>query len=179
MLHTAYSRAQSEAAAAGDTQAAGEWAGRVAEIDAAIDAANDAMLGYVADHAGYARVGRHGGAGGTGRWVDAHDLVVASFYQHTSRDLDPQLHVHNAVLNRVECPDGQWRSIDSRAVHGAIHGASAVASARAAGGADPAPRRRLGDPRGRPRLRDRRHRPGRRWTCSPPAAAPPPPRRRS
>jgi hypothetical protein len=27
--------------------------------------------------------------------------VIASFAQHTSRDNDPQLHVHNAILNRV------------------------------------------------------------------------------
>ncbi len=60
------------------------------------------------------------------RWDDAHDLVVASFYQHTSRDHDPQLHVHNAVLNRVECADGTWRALDSKAVYAAIQGAGAV-----------------------------------------------------
>jgi hypothetical protein len=42
---------------------------------------------------------------------------VASFFQHDSRDHDPQLHIHNAILNRVQGTDGQWRTLDSRAVH--------------------------------------------------------------
>ncbi|MGW3349261.1 relaxase domain-containing protein [Nonomuraea rubra] len=46
--------------------------------------------------------------------------VVASFRRHTSRNGDPQLHVHNPVLNRVPCDiDGKWRALDSRAVHAA------------------------------------------------------------
>ena len=49
-----------------------------------------------------------------GRYVDAHDWVVASFFQHDSRDHDPQLHIHNAMLNRVEGPDGVWRTLDWR-----------------------------------------------------------------
>ena len=58
--------------------------------------------------------------------MDAHDWVVASFLQHTSRDGDPQLHVHNAILNRAECADGTWRTIDSRGLHKARAAASAV-----------------------------------------------------
>lgn len=38
---------------------------------------------------------------GSGRFADAHKWVIASFAQHTSRDNDPQLYVHNAILNRV------------------------------------------------------------------------------
>ena len=62
-------------------------------------AGNAAMLDYLQDDAGYSRVGHHGG--GAGRYVDAHDWIVASFLQHDSRDHDPQLHIHNAILNRV------------------------------------------------------------------------------
>ncbi|HEY9473793.1 MAG TPA: MobF family relaxase, partial [Mycobacteriales bacterium] len=61
------------------------------------------------------RVGHHGGT--AGRFVDAHDWTYASFFQHDNRDHDPQLHIHNAILNRVQCPDGQWRTLDSRAIH--------------------------------------------------------------
>ena len=52
----------------------------------------------------------------TGRWVDGHDWVVSIWRHHTSRDGDPQLHVHAAVVNRVRCPDGVWRSLDSQAI---------------------------------------------------------------
>jgi conjugative relaxase-like TrwC/TraI family protein len=43
--------------------------------------------------------------------------VVASFFQHDSRDHDPQLHIHNAILNRVQGSDGEWRTLDSKALH--------------------------------------------------------------
>ena len=39
--------------------------------------------------------------------------VIGSFPQHTSRDGDPQLHVHILWLNRVKTvSDGRWRAID-------------------------------------------------------------------
>jgi conjugative relaxase-like TrwC/TraI family protein len=130
VAHAAFLRAAHEADAAGRVKEAAAWQARAEAIDAAVTEANDATLAYLSQHAGYSRIGRHTGkTGGTGRWVDAHGLVVASFYQHTSRDHDPQLHVHNAVLNRVECPDGQWRALDGRALHAAIQGAGAVGSA--------------------------------------------------
>ncbi len=129
VLHTAFARAAHEAAAAGETEKAAQWQAKVQQIDDAMHEANDYMLGYLAEVGGYARTGRHTGQPGTGRWVDSHDLTVASFYQHTSRDHDPQLHIHNAVLNRVPCPDGTWRSLDGRALHSGIQGAGAIASA--------------------------------------------------
>ena len=54
------------------------------QVEDAIWAGNDAALDYLAEKAGYARVGHHGGA--AGRWVDAHDWTIASFFQHDSRD---------------------------------------------------------------------------------------------
>ena len=64
---------------------------------------------------------------GTGRWAEAGDWVVASFLQHTSRNGDPQLHVHQAVLNRQLCADGKWRSLDGQAIYRARAAASAIA----------------------------------------------------
>ena len=128
VAHAAFSRAAHEANSAGRIEEAAAWRAKVEAIDTGVAQANAAMLEYLSQYGGYTRVGRHTGKGGSGRWLDAHDLVVASFYQHTSRDHDPQLHVHNAILNRVECPDGQWRAVDGRAVHTAIQGGGAVAS---------------------------------------------------
>jgi hypothetical protein len=95
--------------------AAAAWAAHRKAVEDAIWAGNQAALDYLAGKAGYSRVGHHGGV--AGRWVDAHDWTVASFFQHDSRNHDPQLHIHNAILNRVETSDGKWRTIDARALY--------------------------------------------------------------
>jgi hypothetical protein len=57
---------------------------------------NAAALHYLQREAGQTRAGYHPG----GRWEDARQWVIASFRQHTSRDGDPQLHVHNLILHK-------------------------------------------------------------------------------
>jgi hypothetical protein len=52
---------------------------------------------------------------------------VASFFQHDSRNHDPQLHIHNPILNRVQGADGKWRTLDSKAIHKFRGAAAAVA----------------------------------------------------
>ena len=37
-----------------------------------------------------------------------------------------QIHTHNAVLNRVRCPDGEWRSFDGRAIYRVAASAGAL-----------------------------------------------------
>src|SRR6266511_4141814 len=129
------------ARATGDTGAADQYAHRYAQartagqswaahrtaVEDAIWAGNRAALDYLASKAGYSRIGHHGGA--AGRYIDAHDWTVASFLQHDSRDHDPQLHIHNAILNRVQGTDGAWRTLDSRAVH-KFRGAGAAVGER-------------------------------------------------
>jgi conjugative relaxase-like TrwC/TraI family protein len=112
--------------------AALEHAGRHDEAAAVWDAWEagvHAGLQYLMDEAGYSRAGYHGAqvAGRTsGRWVDAHDYVVSLWRHHTSRDGDPQLHIHAAVPNRVRCDDGAWRSLDSNAISAARPAAGAI-----------------------------------------------------
>jgi conjugative relaxase-like TrwC/TraI family protein len=48
--------------------------------------------------------------------VDAEGIVAAWFRQHTSRALDPQLHTHVVVSNRVRSPDGRWLALDARTI---------------------------------------------------------------
>jgi conjugative relaxase-like TrwC/TraI family protein len=38
------------------------------------------------------------------------------FRQNTSRALDPQLHTHLVVANRVKSPDGRWLALDGRLI---------------------------------------------------------------
>lgn len=125
VMHTAF--AAKEAAARRDGNEAGEalWRNRREAVEQSVWEANEAMLRYMSRHAGYSRTGHHGGAGG--RWTDAHDWTVASFFQHTNRAEGPQLHIHNTVLSRVECPDGEWRSLDHAAVVDAHQAGGAIA----------------------------------------------------
>ncbi|RZT89047.1 conjugative relaxase-like TrwC/TraI family protein [Pseudonocardia sediminis] len=124
LLHTAFEAREVAARNAGDEETAAAWGEFRTAVEDAIWAGNNAALGYLEDKAGYARVGHHGGS--AGRWVDAHAFTVGSFFQHDSRDRDPQLHVHNAILNRIQGPDGEWRTLDSRAIHRWRAGAGAV-----------------------------------------------------
>ena len=100
------------------------WAEHRRAVEDAIWAGNQAVLEYLLAKAGYSRIGHHGGT--AGRWIDAHDWTIASFFQHDSRNHDPQLHIHNAILNRVEGADGTWRTVDSKAIHKYRGAASAV-----------------------------------------------------
>lgn len=107
--------------------AAVSWKTHRDAVEDAIWAGNRASLDYLSEHAGYSRVGHHGGA--AGRFIDAHDYVVASFFQHDSRNHDPQLHIHNAILNRVQGADGKWRTLDSKAMY-KFRGAAAAVGER-------------------------------------------------
>ncbi|WP_257291425.1 MobF family relaxase [Endozoicomonas sp. ONNA1] len=49
--------------------------------------------------------------------VNTENLAAASFTHTTSRDLDPQLHTHNVVLNVTKRQDGELRSLDSRTIY--------------------------------------------------------------
>ncbi|MGE3449583.1 MAG: MobF family relaxase, partial [Microbacteriaceae bacterium] len=80
-----------------------------AEVRAAHDAAVDAVLGYVERHA-LTRFRVDGEVVS----VDAEGIVVGVFRQHVSRELDPQLHTHAVIANRVLSPDGRWLALDAR-----------------------------------------------------------------
>ena len=81
------------------------------QVTEAHDAAVDAVLDWVESHA-HTRL----------RWrghvvcVDAEGIVVGVFRQHSSRRLDPQLHTHAVIANRVKAPDGRWLALDARTI---------------------------------------------------------------
>ena len=82
--------------------------------DALLDAARAAVTR--AEQNLYIRTGYHGG--GHGEYRDARGATAALFLQHTSREGDPQLHVHCAVMNlaqRADEADSKWRTL-----HGAM-----------------------------------------------------------
>jgi hypothetical protein len=132
LLHASAMANAARAAAEGDAVAAVYWEQAAAEVWGCVQAGNLAALEYLQREAGYTRSGYHGRqAGGvrTGRWEDAHGLIVGSFAQHTSRDGDPQLHIHNLVLNRVMRErDGAYRTLDSQALYEHRGAAAAIAT---------------------------------------------------
>jgi hypothetical protein len=70
-----------------------------------------AVLAWVETHA-HTRMRSHGHI----MCVDAEGIVVGVFRQHTSRRLDPQLHTHAVIANRVQAPDGRWLALDARTI---------------------------------------------------------------
>ena len=49
--------------------------------------------------------------------VQTRGVVAAAFDHWDSRANDPNLHTHLVIANRVQGPDGRWRTLDSRAIH--------------------------------------------------------------
>jgi conjugative relaxase-like TrwC/TraI family protein len=81
------------------------------QVVEAHDRAVEAVLGWIETHA-HTRMRRHHQV----VTVDAEGIVVGVFRQHTSRRLDPQLHTHAVIANRVRAPDGRWLALDARTI---------------------------------------------------------------
>lgn len=125
VLHTAFEAQEVKARAVDDEATAAIWKAHREAVEEAIWAGNRAGLDFLEQEGGYTRVGHHGG--GAGRWAETRGFTVASFFQHTNRENDPHLHIHNAILNRVECADGSFRTLDSAALRKLKPAAGAIA----------------------------------------------------
>lgn len=55
--------------------------------------------------------------GGNRIRVKTGEALIAQFHHHTSRELDPQLHTHNIILNLQQLEAGKWRSLDNEAIY--------------------------------------------------------------
>jgi conjugative relaxase-like TrwC/TraI family protein len=55
--------------------------------------------------------------GGSVERQQTGNLIVASFRHDTSRAQDPQLHTHNVIMNATRDTDGNWRSLEPRALY--------------------------------------------------------------
>ncbi|MGW4476977.1 MobF family relaxase [Nonomuraea sp. NPDC004354] len=91
-------------------------------------------LDYLQQHAGYSRAGHHGkapaGRASVGRWVDGHEWVIALFDHQTNRELEPHLHTHALVLNKVRTVDAdgtvKWRALDGAHLFKMVKAAAAI-----------------------------------------------------
>ncbi|MFI8992148.1 MobF family relaxase [Streptomyces antimycoticus] len=105
IYHASLQLRASQALAAGDHETYAHYTQMADDVWDCVMEGVQAGNQYLQENAGYARAGRWQGkdADGksTGRRVDAHEFVIASFRQHTNRDDEMHMHVHNAILNRV------------------------------------------------------------------------------
>jgi conjugative relaxase-like TrwC/TraI family protein len=127
--HTAAAYAEEQARQSGDQLGQEHWQSVRETIEEAGYAGSSAAVDYLNRNAGYTRAGRGGTA--NMRWVDAHDWTVATFFQHTSREGDPQLHYHNPILLATKDQSGKVRKLDTALIRehragAAAHGARVV-----------------------------------------------------
>ncbi len=84
-------------------------------------AAVSQAIGFLEDRALFTRTGVDGC-----RQESTRGGLAAAFDHWDSRTGDPNLHTHVVLANKVQGPDGAWRSVDSRALHHAIVAVSEV-----------------------------------------------------
>lgn len=99
-------------------------AGTQALIVQAHHAAMQDVLDLIERDVARTRVGALGPRGAVAQ-VPVRGVIGTVFDHYDSRASDPQLHTHVVLANRVQgAHDGKWRTLDSRALHGALTGIS-------------------------------------------------------
>ena len=131
VLHASIRENERRARLAGDQQAAAYWAGREQAFQEILHRANRAALEYLQAWAGVTRTGYHGtrvDGREPGRFEPA-GLIVTSWLQGTSRDGDPQDHIHNQIARITRTfSDGKWRALDTISVRGVLGALQAIAA---------------------------------------------------
>jgi len=82
-----------------------------ATVTAALDRSLDAALGYLQREACWTR------RGADAEFVRGNGFLAAGYRHRSSRNGDPQVHVHVLVANAIQGPDGKW----TRLYHPAIY----------------------------------------------------------
>jgi hypothetical protein len=131
VLHASIRENGRRARLAGNQRAETYWAGREHLFQQILHAANRTALEYLQTWAGVTRTGYHGvrvDGQEPGRF-EAAGLVVTSWLQGTSRDGDPQDHIHNQIARITHTfSDGKWRALDTASVRAVLPALQAVAA---------------------------------------------------
>ncbi|MEU5547174.1 MobF family relaxase [Streptomyces sioyaensis] len=110
---------------AGDLEGAQQFTEKAERVWDAWKTGVKAGLEEMEREAGYTRLGHHGAkveGRSTGRFVKGEGFIVAAWAQHTSRDDDPQLHVHATVLNKIRAIETDPVTGEEREVWASIDG---------------------------------------------------------
>ena len=131
ILHASLRENERRARLAGDQRTVAYWAWREQAFQEVLHRANRAALEYLQAWAGITRSGYHGtrvDGREPGRFEPA-GLIVTSWLQSTSRDGDPQDHVHNQIARITRTyRDGKWRALDTMSVRAVLGALQAVAA---------------------------------------------------
>ena len=131
VLHASLRENERRARQADDQRAAAYWAGREQAFQEVLHRANRAALEYLQAWAGITRTGYHGtrvDGREPGRFETA-GLIVTSWLQGTSRDGDPQDHIHNQIARITRTfRDGKWRALDTMSVRAVLGALQAIAA---------------------------------------------------
>src|ERR1022692_1986434 len=134
ILHASIRENARRARLAGDRAGAAWWDAEVVAFEEILHQANRAGLDHVQRHAGMTRTGYHGSrvdGREPGRFEEA-DIIVSSWLQGTSRDGDPQDHIHNQVARIVRTrSDGKWRALDTMCLRGVLGAVQAIVATHA------------------------------------------------
>jgi hypothetical protein len=116
VFHASIRENERRARLSGEEAGAAYWQDAEQRYQAVLQAANRAGLEYVQRWAGMTRTGYHGSkvdGKEQGRFEEAL-ITVTSWLQGTSRDGDPQDHIHNQIARIVETVrDGKHRALDT------------------------------------------------------------------
>lgn len=89
------------------------WALGDAGMREQVEAAHHDAINHVVDMMEADSIRTRQGAGGVVQ-TETRGVIAAAFDHWDSREGDPHLHTHLVVANRVQGPDGRWRTLDSR-----------------------------------------------------------------
>ncbi|MEV5348946.1 MobF family relaxase [Streptomyces achromogenes] len=129
VAHASLQIKAAEARKAGDLETAERFSKQADQLWDCWKAGVQAGIEHMQEEAGYTRRGHHGPSvdgRSSGEYVKADRFIVGAFAQHTSRQDDPQLHVHAPVLNKVRTIEidpvtGRerevWRSLDGTGLY--------------------------------------------------------------
>ena len=131
IFHASIRENERQARLAGDAAAAAYWHGQEEKYQQVLQDANRAGLDHL-DRWAVTRTGYHGkrvDGQEPGRYEDA-GMVVTSWLQGTSRDGDPQDHIHNVIARMsLTARDGKWRALDTMALRAQIGAARGIVNA--------------------------------------------------
>lgn len=129
VAHASLQVKAAEAREAGDLETAERFNKQADQLWDCWKSGVQAGIEHMQDEAGYTRKGHHGqkvDGRSSGEYVKTDKFIVGAFAQHTSRQDDPQLHVHAPVLNKVLCRETDpvtgrerevWRALDGTGLY--------------------------------------------------------------
>ena len=130
IFHASIRENERQARLAGDDAAAAYWRAAENKYQEIVQAANKAGLEHLEQWIMTRTGGSKRAAGREATHYEDTGLVVTSWLQGTSRDGDPQDHIHNQIARMsLTARDGKWRAADTAGIRAELGAVRAIFSA--------------------------------------------------